>query len=207
MKKGQQNNDEKSIAYFPDAWRLTAIGLQRSADIIWENWYLLFSKIGGQPAKLPQNAIVDLAYTIGSFLLLSGLALENLLKGILIARNKAKFKEVIRWNIHKGGHDLMDLCGMADIELTDREKKIIDALTEAVLWAGRYPVPKKHLKQKDLAIPLGCDMSGMTVDNIHSIFENYKKNLDSIFIRILRKLELYIEKPEGNGFFITATYD
>ena len=76
------------------------------------------------------------------FQLLAGLALENLVKAVPIKKFGSGFegKTIPQW---VEGHDLLKLFKRAGIELLSAEEDFLQRLTECVIWAGRYPVPKR----------------------------------------------------------------
>jgi len=77
-------------------------------------------------------------------LLLMGLSLENLLKGIIIKSGKYPIENGELPSII-GKHNLIELCRDAEIIFKDNyfEKTFLQRLSEQVDWAGKYPTPKK----------------------------------------------------------------
>ena len=69
------------------------------------------------------------------FALLSGLSLELLLKGVLLGLE-------IKYPTN---HKLVQLCQLSGIPISEDERIILQALTEHVIWASKYPAPK-HAK-------------------------------------------------------------
>jgi HEPN domain-containing protein len=67
------------------------------------------------------------------FVMLAGLSLEVLLKGI----HRALDNEI------RPTHRLDDLCRKAGISVSSDDQIILAALSEHVTWASRYPVPNK----------------------------------------------------------------
>jgi len=134
------------LAKSPEAWRITAIGLKRSADIIWEQWFEIFSRLeGGKIAKASNQEADDLTLLVPSFFLLYGLALENAFKGLIISKDPSIMESEVKWKIKGGGHDLSELCHECGLSITNDEQKLLDDLTQGILWAGRYTVPKKQV--------------------------------------------------------------
>jgi hypothetical protein len=72
------------------------------------------------------------------FALLAGLALEVLLKGILRGLNPTVSEPIAK--VLKS-HRLADLAACAGIEMSDDERVLLQALSEHVYWASRYPAP------------------------------------------------------------------
>jgi hypothetical protein len=178
------------LAKSPDAWRITAIGLKRSADIIWEQWFGIFSRLeGGKIFKASNQEAGDLRLLIPSFLLLYGLALENAFKGLIIAKDPSITEYEVKWKIKGGGHDLSELHKESGLSITKDEQKLLDDLTQAVLWAGRYPVPKKHANKSEFFIPLalGSSSKPFNVKTLVSRFANLKKTCDRLYLLALSK--------------------
>ena len=66
--------------------------------------------------------------------MLLGMSIECFLKGIFAAKNQDI----------EHTHKLKKLANALNIDLTSREKDILEYLTECVFWLGRYPNPKKN---------------------------------------------------------------
>ena len=176
------------MAQSPEAWRLTAIGLKRSADIIWKQWFGIFSRLeGGQIAKATPQEVGDVYLLLPSFLLLSGLAIENVLKGLLISKEPSVVETKIRWKVGLGGHDLGELFKSNGFIPTSDEQEFLDALTQAVLWSGRYPVPKYHANEAEIGIPIGPFFRNLDIASVVSRMSELKEACDSLFSRTLSK--------------------
>jgi hypothetical protein len=122
----------------PQWWYNKASQLHASAGVVWQF---------GVANKIPDSIKKELGFPSGFsfdagclpvFPLLCGLAIESLLKGI-IARSgsKAVFS-----------HKLVELAETTTLELDEALKKNLRFLSECVIWAGKYPVPKQenHLR-------------------------------------------------------------
>ncbi|MBN1392084.1 MAG: hypothetical protein JW947_04695 [Sedimentisphaerales bacterium] len=170
------------MAQSPEAWRRTAIGLKRSADIIWEQWFGVFSRLeGGQKAKCTTQELGDLYLLLPSFLLLSGLAIENALKGLLISKEPSIVESKIKWKVGLGGHDLGDLFKRSGFIPTSDEQEFLNALTQAILWTGRYPVPKEHANKLEFGIPLGPFFRNLDISSVVSRMSELKKTYDNLY--------------------------
>ena len=79
-------------------------------------------------------------------MLLLGLALENAIKAVHVAFDKTGMVQRVGINSESwrsdGGHDLPDLATKV-MELSDEDAELLRRLQEHIIWAGRYPVPKK----------------------------------------------------------------
>ncbi len=79
--------------------------------------------------------------------LLLGLAFENLLKGLCVMHCTPLPRELedIRSELIKlKQHNLKELARKASFKFSAEEGAIFAALTEHILWVGRYPVPLNH---------------------------------------------------------------
>ena len=87
----------------------------------------------------------DDIFVIYPYLMLCGMALENLLKGILVSRNPGSIEPTrINRGLWRGGehpHDLLHLCKLAEMETNEVETDMLLRMSEAVHWNGRYPIP------------------------------------------------------------------
>jgi hypothetical protein len=79
------------------------------------------------------------------YLMLAGLALEALAKGVLVADGRLTVyatseKLDFKWGMPE--HLTPEMLTSAGIELTDEEREMVIRLAMFVRWAGRYPAPK-----------------------------------------------------------------
>lgn len=65
--------------------------------------------------------------------MLCGLALEVIMKAVLVSRGE-QAPEI---------HDLNDLANLIGMKRNVNEKRILRFYQESVVWAGRYPIPRK----------------------------------------------------------------
>ena len=101
-------------------------------------------------------------------MLLAGLSLESLTKGIFIGRHPEvvgpdsfDLKRVVPG---KGGHDLSHLLKQVYTPSQD-ELDLIERLSESVVWAGKYPI---HRKAKDSIFP---SFVTSDFDGVNSLFQ------------------------------------
>ncbi|MDT5124243.1 MAG: hypothetical protein QOC96_3725 [Acidobacteriota bacterium] len=86
------------------------------------------------------------------YMLLSGYALENLIKGILIGRNPSIIdngsfnRDMIKGA--KDGHISLEMIEQILIDLSKDEKYLIRRLREFVRWESRYPIPNKSIEME-----------------------------------------------------------
>jgi hypothetical protein len=138
----------------PLAWRYSARQLKRVADLTFA--------VANQASEQSMQAFVEqvrsgvtqesrtlspeeaqIEYDSGLFevyFLLVGFALENLAKGILVARDPTqvsggKLKGLIK------SHNLIALINPCGTSCDDADREILGRLNRSVSWRGRYPIP------------------------------------------------------------------
>ena len=107
---------------------------------------LTFLENGVDPKELPY---LDVFFI---YLMLYGLAIENLLKSLIIKNGTSLYQNGVinkRYRTHNL-NSLFDSCGL---KKSNDEKEILDILSEFVLWAGKYSVPSKIQDMKKLFSP------------------------------------------------------
>lgn len=70
------------------------------------------------------------------FVFNAALSLELVFKAIL-ARRGCSIPD------SADGHNLMVLCRKAELQLTDDQRTTLELMTEELVWAAKYPTPKK----------------------------------------------------------------
>jgi len=104
---------------------------------------------GGDPHPDLDSSLEELLSFGPVAMMLRGFAVENFLKGILVAREpnlwvKSSADKLFSWT-----HDLGKLADQAKISLSPAETEVVRRLTIFVEWGGRYPTaikPDKHPK-------------------------------------------------------------
>jgi hypothetical protein len=112
------------------SWLAQAKQLRLSANVTLPEW----EKTRRHPQSMPGIREKMLAYS-ESFMLLTGFAFENLLKGILYgldSNNKVASS--------KEGHGIVQMAKAATT-LTPDELSLLERLETYLVWAGRYQLP------------------------------------------------------------------
>ena len=96
------------------------------------------------------DAINDIAYAEPVYEMLCGMSLELIYKAVLVAKHES----------YPDSHDLNDLAARAGINCTENIRNSLNLFTHAVIWNGRYPVPRekdeiKYYKQQELRAKIG----------------------------------------------------
>jgi len=148
-KKPIDSTEQFQAAQKPIMWFLSAERLRDAAEIILSDQIkqevpffraveeaqfaaMISQDKSAQIACLPPN------YRPGQ--LLYAFAMENALKGLMIARNQGLVSS--RHSISKSikSHDLLKLANDARFSLAVQEVSVLKALSHISEWAGRYPV-------------------------------------------------------------------
>jgi len=142
---------ERRVAW-PSSWKSKAFDLMHAADRLFDLYHAASMRTlkrfadeiasGGavESRVLEGEELADahdsqLRYT---YLMLAGFALENLLKGILMATHPEYFKTNAKM-VDIRSHDLVSLCKRCGISLEPDEWELLRVLTEYAEWMGRYP--------------------------------------------------------------------
>ncbi len=114
-------------------WHNKASDLRGSAGALWASMHEASAYATAEKLGLGQG----FSFTVGCYPvyhMLCGMSLELLLKAVLVERG---FEP-------KTTHDLVLLCADAGISLTTTQTGLLKILSEAIVWDGRYPVPKQE---------------------------------------------------------------
>lgn len=120
------------------SWLGQAKQLRLAANALLPHWE---AALLGRPSE-PDIQTKMLAYS-EAYMMLNGLAFENLFKGILYGRDPKR-------NLKKrdGGHGIVEMAKEISC-LTDGEQKLLERLKYYLVWAGRYPIPMTVQKFDD----------------------------------------------------------
>lgn len=194
----------EATALLPSAWKSRARGQLYVADKLFRaykaandrEWArfdeaLKHPKSGGHILK-GQELEDHLDVTAGSaiYLLLTGYAIENLIKGIIYSKTPSMLEEDDKnlWlNKSLKNHELADLyveAGLAtSIDTINHDiKELLDYLAEFIIWRGRYNLPLNLQQAKDAKpIPSCINRGGeLLPDKINKLIEQLISELDRI---------------------------
>jgi hypothetical protein len=121
----------------PRSWRLAGVAMQSAAELLWGRIDAAFRGSTGEQIQVIAN-------WGGPALLLSGYAVENLLKGLRVKQISdsggtplvsSKAPAVVRvW-----GHNLPELAKSVGLHLGPHDAELVNTLWRNILWAGKYP--------------------------------------------------------------------
>ncbi len=175
----------------PLLWGANADLLKRSADIVYESWEVSFEAFRnmGDGSRLDELAwILRDIQLIAVYLMLSGMAVESLLKGIRVGRHPEMVQVGKKVGGKLGGHNLLQQFNNLEIYISEDEVLLINQLTEYIMWAGRYPVPNlPETLEKREAVPIYPS----------SFVPEHKRNIDEIIDRLYCLLKAEKRKREN----------
>lgn len=141
----------------PSSWIRKATRLKYAADQLYEIYetsnarylerFTEAAEAGTGPVivwhKAPQaelgKEIADISL-LTEYCLLMGYAIENLLKGLLMAIHPDYFKSGTKVTAVQS-HSLINLCKRCSVAITPDEEDLLTRLTEHIVWVAKYPVP------------------------------------------------------------------
>lgn len=135
----------------PYLWISSAEVLKDSADLVLARFRTALERA----APEREDTKIDLGISLFPvYMMLVGLAVENLLKGVLISKDHSLVEggRLKKWG--GSGHDLTKLASDARLPLTNEEKELLARVAEFVRWAGKYPLPYSSRVQAPYPIPI-----------------------------------------------------
>jgi len=122
-------------------WLESADKLKRGADVLFAT-NLESCELSPEERSQTGDRNLD-----GVATLLYGLAMENILKAVLIKEGIAKISTdgSVNWNVNGADeHDLVTICRSSNlICLNAGQEKLMERMSAFVHWAGKYPTPWK----------------------------------------------------------------
>lgn len=137
-----ENTDKEFVEMAaPEYWYSYAQELAETADQIYrsskQQWIAYLYRSADGSVRTARRPFVS-----RPVLLLYGLSIENLIKGLLISENPS-FLEGGKLSKHLLGHDLLKLAGrLRSINIEAADYDLLALLSDVVPYLGRYPVPK-----------------------------------------------------------------
>ncbi len=129
-------------------WRAHAEKLRHGANVLFEA-FVASRTLPDEARSVSQDTGLDDVAT-----LLYGLAMENLVKAVLLREGKVQIDAcgTIAWKGVAGttDHDLVAMCRpLKFLKLNPKEEKLLERLSAFVCWAGKYPKPLERKRGKD----------------------------------------------------------
>jgi hypothetical protein len=132
----------------PAGWMDYADELKDAADILWRRAdFGRTIEVGGN-ALGGESHHIDKPSVSRTYILLSGLALENVLKGLAVSGDPSLINKG-RLDPRLKTHRLLDLVGLCNgLNLSEAEAELCRVAQEAIPYWGRYPVPRTYSEIK-----------------------------------------------------------
>jgi hypothetical protein len=143
----------------PGNWLFAADTLKESADVLLRTSEEARRKlVDAFKADRPDLAetLADIAgepFLLPVYLLLAGLAIENVAKGIAVAHDPTHIKPGKGGSLTKWGHIGAQLFDELGIPLDEAETALVERLRDYVIWAGRYPAPQTGKQLEASRVP------------------------------------------------------
>ena len=179
MKKSQEfekyyRDSWHSLAIDPKAWLMSAEHLKSAADALHKS-SLWPSRREPYDQK---SAVADFHYG-PVYMLLAGLAIETLIKGIIVARHP-DFIEQQKLSGELTHHDLTELYQTAGLMIIKAHDNLLLRLQNYVVIFGRYPVTKTR---QDMQRLTDTRFAGQTDP----------KKIDSLWDFLVKRIQPYIQ--------------
>jgi hypothetical protein len=138
----------QQVAAMPLTWQMTADSLMRASAAL-----VPLIEADSRAALDPSQNAFD-APVAHVYMLLAGLAIENLAKALVAGRSSpATVGDALAPDLKS--HDLVDLLHRTGLTLSADETYLAERLQSFVEWAGRYPIPTRLDGQLPRTHPLG----------------------------------------------------
>jgi hypothetical protein len=129
----------KTKSVDPGAWFSTAHSVRHAALVLWRELGPALDQWATTDATV--DAKLELSLRLrGPFAMLAGMAIENMLKGLILQRTARDARLELMSKKKLITHDLVTLATRAGVELADFEQELLARLSRFIVWAGRYPV-------------------------------------------------------------------
>lgn len=152
---------------------------RQSNDMNEDNW---------NKSTEPKHNIRSNTHILPVYLMLMGMAIEDLSKGIMVARKlKVDINIIDDATLDKLeilGHRAPALIKNLGISITDTEKRLLNDANEHLIWSGRYAAPAKWNRQ----IPHGMIMD-MTQGEIKE-----EQSLETLMSLYKRLRDIYLKE-------------
>lgn len=152
-----RQDDFDVVASVPLVWLNAAEYLKISADVLfahWENsekeYFELLDKLRGSDESIDDSLYTEFRImlqklsTVNVATMLIGLAIENLLKGLIAQTGSHTVASEGRLKI--GSHNLTSLANRVPLKVSQREISLLDKASKFIEWRGRYNMPMSYLK-------------------------------------------------------------
>lgn len=153
------NKQFTALVAGPGAWHISAKCLLTAADILANqiiaarNRDVKRSLEGGltvAPVGDEEAADDWIMLTVGVWIMLYALAVENLLKGVIAYKIGSEIHAGDKRKLTVGFHSLRELADRSGFKLHTGDADLLDELTQYSTWRGKYVVPTSAAKSNAL---------------------------------------------------------
>ena len=157
------------LANSPLLWQVFANDLRVCAERIGE---LHVAAIDA--AMTGDTSHPHLTHTGQVFLMLAGMAIENLANALLLQRKKTSVTTGQISGANLKGHNVAGKLKRAQVRLSAPDSELVERLQKAVIWSGRYPIPTNAVtfEAEQIHTSLRSD-----VDDFRRLFEQLTSEL------------------------------
>jgi hypothetical protein len=162
-----------SLGSDPLHWLEKAQGLKYGAEV-------LKHKLVVSMEVAPADRRIETLGLVMSSMLLLGLAMENLIKGVYVAKNPnlvARERIDLSLWAEDSGHGIASFAKTLT-PLEHDEEELLRRLQEHVVWAGRYPIPTKSTRFHNSLHP----------DNLRRLNTEDFRVADRLFVKLAELL-------------------
>lgn len=172
-------NKHFALSAEPKWWAHNASVLMKSADLLWAEFMRPVFEVSKLPHGSPDIEKVLLESSSKPnhglpALLLSGLAVENILKAIRLKQWTAERKSPVangKLDLYFTRHNLLDYARHTKVALTSDDEQLLLRLRQCVEWTGRYPVATVAAKDmKTLRLGPFRVVASQDYYQVHSLF-------------------------------------
>ncbi len=191
--QGLPPRSDEPFARNPLLWQTTARTHIHSANVLFRDYDKRYREENQKLLLDPLKYYV--ICSVNTVLLLYGLAIENLVKAVIIARNEPPFVNG-HLNRKLDTHDLKNLCDQANLNYTrtNEDNQLLDALSE-VIESGKYPISKKF------PVPLYVRHPILEQNPPHKGYHKIRQHA----LRLLTLLERELRDSSSNSTLETET--
>ena len=174
-RKNPSKFNQKSFDYIknqPFYWENESQLMYRSSRLLFERQAIGLSKFMNLKDGTPLNSVgwtfVDVEL-VRPALMLTGFAVELRLKAGALKRG-ITFDQLI-----KKSHKLRELAELAEFTPDESERELLDLMERAIVWSGRYPVPKNAEKYDRWRIEdLGSSLTPKLAQETEALYEKLR---------------------------------
>jgi hypothetical protein len=161
----------------PTVWQVTARELICAANVLYERYDGIYPLLCQQ--KEDETINPDIFYSSSKpFMVLYGLAIENLIKGLIIAKGT---NATINGKLNKclENHNLKNLFKLAAISISEKDNHLLERL-QRFIESGKYPIDKTPRLSAKINDSIGHSFSRKDISHIGDLMKLLEKELHAL---------------------------